>query len=167
MGVGGTKRKHGNLTDEGMDDFDETEEINVQKNPEVENALRLSKRPIREVAKLWNLAPFLVKNLEEDEYDTFFPIQALVIPDVIASERHAHIRNRDVCVSAPTGSGKTLSFVLPVLNSLAGRRVRRLRALVVLPSRDLGKCREFVLHILLLLVHTRTNLFLFDSCTST
>jgi len=31
MGVGGTKRKHGNLTDEGMDDFDETEEINVQK----------------------------------------------------------------------------------------------------------------------------------------
>ena len=96
--------------------------------------------PIREVAKLWKLAPFLVDNLEKDEYNTFFPIQALVIPDVIASERHAHIRNRDICVSAPTGSGKTLSFVLPVLNALAGRRVRRLRALIVLPSRDLGEC---------------------------
>jgi superfamily II RNA helicase len=135
----GTKRKRNVLTDEGMDDFDEDEVIHVQKSPEEETALRLSKRPIREVAKLWKLAPFLVHNLEEDEYDTFFPIQALVIPDVIASERHSHIRNRDVCVSAPTGSGKTLSFVLPVLNSLAGRRVKRLRALVVLPSRDLGE----------------------------
>ena len=138
----GIKRKSHNMTDEGMDDFDmdNTEEIDVQRTPEIENALRLSKKPIREVAKLWKLAPFLVDNLEKDEYNTFFPIQALVIPDVIASERHAHIRNRDICVSAPTGSGKTLSFVLPVLNALAGRRVRRLRALIVLPSRDLGEC---------------------------
>ncbi len=136
----GTKRKRNNLTDEGMDDFDETQENTKVHSPELENALRLSKLPIKDVAKLWNLAPFLVRNLEEDDYNSFFPIQALVIPDVIASERHAHIRNRDVCVSAPTGSGKTLSFVLPVLNSLAGRRVRRLRALVVLPSRDLGMC---------------------------
>lgn len=37
------------------------------------------------------------------------------------------------------GSGKTLAFVLPVLNALANRKIRRLRALVVLPSRDLGK----------------------------
>ena len=35
-------------------------------------------------------------------------------------------------------AGKTLSYVLPILNSLAGRQVRRLRALVVLPSRDLA-----------------------------
>jgi hypothetical protein len=41
-------------------------------------------------------------------------------------------------MAAPTGSGKSLAFVLPVLNALANRKIRRLRALVVLPSRDLG-----------------------------
>ena len=110
-------------------------------NTEIQAALRSSQLPIRQAAKLWNIAPFLIANLEKQGHKTFFPIQALVIPDVITSERHCHhIRNRDVCVAAPTGSGKTLAFVLPILNSLAERRVRRLRALVVLPSRDLGEC---------------------------
>ncbi|KAI6025600.1 P-loop containing nucleoside triphosphate hydrolase protein [Pisolithus orientalis] len=44
---------------------------------------------------------------------------------------------RDVCVSAPTGSGKTLAYVLPVIEVLSSRIVTRLRALVVLPTRDL------------------------------
>lgn len=114
-------------------------EHNVKKKDvEVERALLYSKMKIQDAAKLWNLAPFLVKNLEEDEYQNFFPIQALVIPDVIASERHVHIRTRDICVSAPTGSGKTLAFALPILNALSSRKIRRLRALVVLPGRDLG-----------------------------
>jgi ATP-dependent RNA helicase DDX51/DBP6 len=105
---------------------------------EIQAALRISKLPIQQAATGWRIAPFLVKNLERDGYDSFFPIQALVIPDVIASERHAHIRAQDICITAPTGSGKTLSYVLPILNSLADRQVRRLRALVVLPSRDLA-----------------------------
>ncbi len=137
-----TKRRRLNITNEGIDDFDQETIENVdnttKKNDEVETALKISKMATHDAAKLWKLAPFLIKNLEEDGYDSFFPIQALVIPDVIASETHAHIRNRDVCVAAPTGSGKTLAFVLPVLNSLASRRIKRLRALVVLPSRDLG-----------------------------
>ncbi|KAJ7585027.1 DEAD-domain-containing protein [Mycena floridula] len=44
---------------------------------------------------------------------------------------------RDVCVSAPTGSGKTLAYVLPIIEILAPRVVTRLRALIVLPTRDL------------------------------
>ncbi|KAF8896577.1 P-loop containing nucleoside triphosphate hydrolase protein [Infundibulicybe gibba] len=44
---------------------------------------------------------------------------------------------RDVCVSAPTGSGKTLAYVLPIIEILATRVVTRLRALIVLPTRDL------------------------------
>ncbi|KAF7314406.1 ABC protein [Mycena kentingensis (nom. inval.)] len=44
---------------------------------------------------------------------------------------------RDVCVSAPTGSGKTLAYVLPILEILSTRVVTRLRALIVLPTRDL------------------------------
>ena len=72
----------------------------------------------------------------------------MVIPDVIESERNAHLRGaRDVCCHAPTGSGKTLAFVLPLLTALynetnatsGARGLRRLRALVVLPGRDLAK----------------------------
>lgn len=113
-------------------------------------ALRLSQLPISEVAseKHWNLPPFLLKNLKEDSYEKFFPIQCMVIPDVIESERNAHIRGaRDVCCHAPTGSGKTLAFVLPLLTALHNatatsanaRGLHRLRALVVLPGRDLAK----------------------------
>ncbi|KAJ7183175.1 DEAD-domain-containing protein [Mycena filopes] len=44
---------------------------------------------------------------------------------------------RDVCVSAPTGSGKTLAYVLPIVEIISTRIVTQLRALVVLPTRDL------------------------------
>lgn len=44
---------------------------------------------------------------------------------------------RDLCVSAPTGSGKTLSYVVPIVETLSGRVVTRLRALILLPTRDL------------------------------
>jgi len=141
--------------DEGMDDFEHITRNNTNnKEPtiipqtpdqilqtaELTTALQISRLPLPTVAKLWNLAPFLTSNLAADGHTNFFPIQALVIPDVISGERHRgdQVRSRDVCVSAPTGSGKTLSFVLPILNSLGGRRVRRLRALVVLPGRDLA-----------------------------
>lgn len=105
---------------------------------EVQRALHMSRLPIEEAARRWGLAPFLVANLVEEGHVHFFPIQALVIPDVILAEEY-DMRARDICVAAPTGSGKTLAFVLPVLNALAQRQVRRLRALVVLPSRDLAQ----------------------------
>jgi len=150
----GVKRRRTGMTDEGLDDFDvedrqavgsKTDEgaVNLTDqqrlhNAEISTALQLSRLPIRDAAKVWNLPSFLVSNLERDGYENFFPIQSLVIPDVIASERHSQIRVRDICVSAPTGSGKTLAFVLPVLNALSNITVRRLRALAVLPSRDLA-----------------------------
>lgn len=45
--------------------------------------------------------------------------------------------SRDLCVSAPTGSGKTLAYVLPIVEGIKGRIVSRLRALVVVPTKDL------------------------------
>ena len=44
----------------------------------------------------------------------------------------------DVCCVAPPGSGKTLAYALPLVASLSSRVVRRLRALVVLPTHDLA-----------------------------
>ncbi len=144
------------LNDEAFDDLDLENDIMIEQDPadeesnqtksslafdptdEIQRALHMSRLPIEEAARRWGLAPFLVSNLKEEGHSHFFPIQALVIPDVIIAEDY-EMRARDVCVAAPTGSGKTLAFVLPVLNALAKRHVRRLRALIVLPSRDLAK----------------------------
>lgn len=106
---------------------------------ELQRARYMSSLPLLQAAKRWNLAEFLVKNLEADGYESFFPIQSLVLSDVLSSTNNSSSGwQRDVCVAAPTGSGKTLAFVLPVLQTLSTRKVRRLRALCVLPSRDLA-----------------------------
>ena len=67
-----------------------------------------------------------------------FPIQAAVIPDVLAG--------RDVLGRAATGSGKTLAFGLPMLGRLEGdtnghpvrSAPRRPRGLVLVPTRELA-----------------------------
>lgn len=43
-----------------------------------------------------------------------------------------------MCVSAPTGSGKTLAYLIPIVHLLCDRVVKRLRALVLLPTRGLA-----------------------------
>lgn len=44
----------------------------------------------------------------------------------------------DIILCAPTGSGKTLAYALPIVQDLMGRKIPRLRAIVVVPTRDLG-----------------------------
>ena len=45
---------------------------------------------------------------------------------------------RDILCCAQTGSGKTLAFAIPIVQVLLNRRITRLRALIVLPTRDLA-----------------------------
>ncbi len=45
----------------------------------------------------------------------------------------------DIACCAPTGSGKTLTYVLPIVQALSTRVVTRLRCVVLLPSRDLAQ----------------------------
>ncbi|CAM9955198.1 unnamed protein product, partial [Phaeothamnion confervicola] len=91
-----------------------------------------------EVAAEWGLHPQLTARLCADGIRHFFPVQVRAVPDIFSTDRHAHALSRDMCVAAPTGSGKTLVYVLGVLQGLMRRRVPRLRALVLLPSRDLA-----------------------------
>ncbi|KAJ2786201.1 ATP-dependent RNA helicase dbp6 [Coemansia javaensis] len=73
--------------------------------------------------------------------ESLFAVQAAVIPVLRAAHTAARLRQhmRDLCVSAPTGSGKTLAFVVPIVEQLRARVVVRLRALVVLPTKDLAR----------------------------
>lgn len=117
---------------------EESDGIGQDNQVEIKSALKISELALEEAAHAWNIAQFLVDNLKRDGFQRFFPIQAFAIPDVISSERYPHIQAQDVCITAPTGSGKTLAYAVPVINSLANRQIRRLRALIILPNRDLA-----------------------------
>jgi ATP-dependent RNA helicase RhlE len=58
-----------------------------------------------------------------------FPVQRMVIPDVLAGH--------DVLAQSPTGSGKTLAFGIPLVERLKGADVRP-SALVLAPTRELA-----------------------------
>ncbi|NXU72041.1 DDX51 helicase, partial [Oreotrochilus melanogaster] len=89
--------------------------------------------------------PRLLKKLQMNGIESFFPVQAEVIPAILQSASRGYLvgqgghRPRDICVSAPTGSGKTLSFVIPIVQVLLDRVVCQVRALVVLPTKELAQ----------------------------
>uniref|UniRef100_A0A8C6SA43 ATP-dependent RNA helicase n=1 Tax=Neogobius melanostomus TaxID=47308 RepID=A0A8C6SA43_9GOBI len=91
------------------------------------------------------LCPHLLKKLSNNHIQHFFPVQAEVIPAILESAQHGLLvgpggyRPRDICVSAPTGSGKTLAFVLPVIQVLMQRVICEVRALAVLPTKELAQ----------------------------
>jgi ATP-dependent RNA helicase RhlE len=58
-----------------------------------------------------------------------FPVQARVIPDVLAG--------RDILAQSPTGSGKTLAFGIPLIQRLAGNPHPH-AGLVLAPTRELA-----------------------------
>lgn len=79
-----------------------------------------------------NLNPKILKAIEEAGYETPTPIQQGAIP--------AALDGKDVLGIAQTGTGKTASFTLPMINMLArGRaRARMPRSLVLCPTRELA-----------------------------
>lgn len=74
----------------------------------------------------------ITKAITELNYTTPTPIQEKAIPAILAG--------RDVIAAAQTGTGKTASFVLPILQSLDNghkTRGKRIRALILAPTREL------------------------------
>ncbi|QMU73271.1 DEAD/DEAH box helicase [Streptacidiphilus sp. P02-A3a] len=78
------------------------------------------------------LHPDLVRTLAKKGVTEPFPIQAATIPDALAG--------KDVLGRGRTGSGKTLSFGLPLLTRLGGSRsqAKRPRGLILVPTRELA-----------------------------
>lgn len=93
---------------------------------------------VAESVKSWGINEQLANNLIEDGVDTFYPVQHDVVPMLLRYNARGCIQTRDICVSAPTGSGKTIAYALPVVNTLLKETSVRLRALVMLPSRELA-----------------------------
>jgi ATP-dependent RNA helicase RhlE len=79
------------------------------------------------------LSPDLVRAAAELGFSTPTPVQSEAIPAIL--------RGADLLACAQTGSGKTAAFALPLLQRLqegAPHTLRRLRVLVLVPTRELA-----------------------------
>lgn len=74
------------------------------------------------------------KILEGKGFKDAFAVQTAAVPLLLPSCKH---RQGDLLVAAATGSGKTLAYALPIVKDLSQGQVTRLRALIVLPTREL------------------------------
>ncbi|TGZ58683.1 hypothetical protein CRM22_009499 [Opisthorchis felineus] len=96
----------------------------------------------QKVDDLRELHPFMQSRLVDMGCSELFPVQACVIPSILRSyrlnKRRPLCRPSDICIAAPTGSGKTLAYSVPLVQLLHGRVQVFLRALVILPVRDLA-----------------------------
>ncbi|MFE9252079.1 DEAD/DEAH box helicase, partial [Streptomyces sp. NPDC007088] len=74
----------------------------------------------------------IVRKLAQNGVTAPFPIQAATIPDALAG--------KDILGRGRTGSGKTLSFGLPLLATLAGGRTekKKPRGVILTPTRELA-----------------------------
>ncbi|MCI10484.1 DEAD-box ATP-dependent RNA helicase 1-like, partial [Trifolium medium] len=81
-----------------------------------------------------SLHPKLKSALEDMGISNLFPVQVAVWHETVGPGNF----ERDICVNSPTGSGKTLAYALPLVQMLSDRITRCLRALVVVPTRDLA-----------------------------
>ncbi|KAK7827707.1 dead-box atp-dependent rna helicase 1 [Quercus suber] len=81
-----------------------------------------------------SLDPRLKVGLENMDISSLYPVQVGVWQETIGPGAF----QRDLCIQSPTGSGKTLAYALPIVQTLSNRAIKCLRALVVLPNRDLA-----------------------------
>jgi ATP-dependent RNA helicase RhlE len=82
-----------------------------------------------------SLSDALLKAVADQGYTTPTPVQIKAIPPILAG--------KDIMAGAQTGTGKTAGFSLPLLQRLAegvdlNARPRRIRALVLVPTRELA-----------------------------
>jgi ATP-dependent RNA helicase RhlE len=81
----------------------------------------------------FGLSPSLVNQLINNNYEQPYPIQKEAIPAIL--------EGKDVLGIAKTGSGKTASYVLPILTNLQGQtrtKNRHVNVLVLVPTRELA-----------------------------
>lgn len=79
------------------------------------------------------LGPALLSAIERAKYESPYPIQVEAIPTVL--------QGKDLLGLAPTGSGKTAAYILPILQQLLQKEAPRDRSvpvLVLVPTRELA-----------------------------
>ena len=91
-----------------------------------------------ELKTMWDDLPLpssTTNSLKSKGYQYALPIQDALCRSLLPELSSRY--NGDICVSAATGSGKTLAYALPMIENLRGMPARKLRGLVIVPTREL------------------------------
>lgn len=106
-------------------------------NSHKKESIRLTSLPLHKIQAMsfadLGLAPALLSAIQRANYDAPYPIQIEAIP--------ALLQGKDLLGLAPTGSGKTAAYILPILQQLLSKEAPRDRAvpvLVIVPTRELA-----------------------------
>jgi len=78
----------------------------------------------------FSLSPALMARLDANKFEIPTPVQAEAIPPAL--------EGRDVLATAQTGTGKTLGYLIPIIEMLQKSEARGAQALIVLPTRELA-----------------------------
>lgn len=78
----------------------------------------------------FSLSAALMARLNANKFEIPTPVQAAAIPPAL--------EGRDVLATAQTGTGKTLSFLVPIMEMLEKNQGRGAQALILLPTRELA-----------------------------
>lgn len=79
------------------------------------------------------IAPYLIESIAKQAYKKPTQVQEMAIPVIL--------QGKDVLGLAPTGSGKTAAYALPIIQKLKGKTTtknRHINALVLVPTRELA-----------------------------
>ncbi|RZB39793.1 ATP-dependent RNA helicase DDX52, partial [Asbolus verrucosus] len=134
----GKKRKHSNEhNDERKQKLLKEEEINHYRNL---NRITVVGRHVPEPLKTFDEFPVgqsIIDNLKNCGYEEPTPVQKQAIPIML----QVLVTNfgRHLLACAPTGSGKTAAFLVPIINDLKRPRKNGFRALILCPTRELAK----------------------------
>jgi len=77
-----------------------------------------------------NLNEQLMEAISYMGFETATPVQEKAIPIIL--------RNKDLIACAQTGTGKTVAFVLPILNKLTNSESTSTNTLIIVPTRELA-----------------------------
>src|SRR5271157_204831 len=76
------------------------------------------------------ISPYLKERISSDGFSIPTPVQAAAIPPAL--------EGKDVLATAQTGTGKTLAFLIPIVEQILERRTPGIAALVLVPTRELA-----------------------------
>ena len=77
-----------------------------------------------------SISPYLKERISSSGFSVPTPVQAAAIPPAL--------EGKDVLATAQTGTGKTLAFLIPVIERLLQRNKPGVAALVLVPTRELA-----------------------------
>lgn len=83
-----------------------------------------------QLSERFGISSHLMANVLKAGYEVPTPIQMQAMPAMMAG--------RQVMACAPTGSGKTAAFLLPIVHQLKAPSGTGVRAIIVAPTRELA-----------------------------